>query len=110
MTRHGMRSSGSVRSFSASNKKASNAETAENDSRVFDKGNGLFCFSRRALRPLRFILLQALNFHHRNPARQPYEHAGLSRGKSSDQAGSIGWHSRAGAAHRAAEGERLVEA
>jgi hypothetical protein len=42
-----------------SNTKASNAEIAENSSRVLDKGNGLFCFSRRALRPLRFILLQA---------------------------------------------------
>jgi hypothetical protein len=43
----------------AFNKKASNAEIAENDSRVFDKGNGLFRFSRRALRPLRFNVLQA---------------------------------------------------
>jgi hypothetical protein len=75
--------------FRASNKKASNAEIAENDSRVFDKGNGLFCFSRRpaaaakaamaevaALRPLRFILLQALS-----PPQPP---------------GGKAWHDRAG--------------
>jgi hypothetical protein len=54
---------GPVLSVRAPDKKASNAETAEieeNDSRVLDEETGLFCFSRRALRPLRFILFQAL--------------------------------------------------
>jgi hypothetical protein len=92
MDKKDVRFIGPVLSARAPDKKAPNPETAEiaeNNSRVLDKRNGLFCFSQRpaaaaaasakaalaaaagkavmaevaALRPLRFILFQALSPH-----------------------------------------------